>query len=130
MTKTYQIHARCVRSFTAWIETEAETADEALTKARLEHADMVAAAWDCEERPWDDFTVYGDDGAELLHLLEGEARIREAAPELLAALKACELQLREYVRWHHANAGGCSVEIEGAWERACEAIAKAKGGAA
>lgn len=55
---------------------------------------------------------------------DGE-RQRKAAPRLLSALKACELQLGEYVRWHHAHAGGCSVEIESAWEKARDAIAAA-----
>jgi hypothetical protein len=45
--------------------------------------------------------------------------------ELLKALKACELQLHEYVHWHHTNTGGCSVEIEDAWDQARAAIAKA-----
>lgn len=48
-----------------------------------------------------------------------------AAPELLEALKTCELQLREYVQWHHEFEGGCSVEIEQAWIDAKSAIAKA-----
>jgi hypothetical protein len=52
-----------------------------------------------------------------------EALERGAVSKLLAALTACELQLREYVQWHHQNAGGCSVEIEDAWEQACNAIA-------
>lgn len=55
-------------------------------------------------------------------------RLRQAAPKLLEALTACELQLREYVHWHHANAGGCSVEIEDAWEQARDALAAARAG--
>lgn len=45
---------------------------------------------------------------------------------VLSALKTCELQLREYVQWHHKNAGGCSVEMESAWEKARDAIAVAE----
>lgn len=54
-------------------------------------------------------------------------RIRHAAARLLAALEACELQLRDYIiRWHHDHTGRCSVEIESAWEHASTAIAEAK----
>lgn len=45
---------------------------------------------------------------------------------IIDALKTCELQLREYVQWHHKNAGGCSVEMETAWEKARDAIAVAE----
>lgn len=45
---------------------------------------------------------------------------------ILEALKACELQLREYVEWHHKHASGCSVEMETAWEKARDAIAVAE----
>jgi hypothetical protein len=45
--------------------------------------------------------------------------------EMREALEACEVQLREYVQWHHKHAGGCSVEIEAAWEQARDTIAKA-----
>jgi hypothetical protein len=57
---------------------------------------------------------------------EGNAKFAACAPNLLTALRACELQLREYVQWHHQHAGGCSVEIESAWEQAKEAIAQAE----
>ena len=54
-------------------------------------------------------------------------RIRNAAAKLLAALEACELQLVVNMSgWHHAHAGGCSVEVESAWEQARDAIAEAK----
>ena len=56
-----------------------------------------------------------------------EALEQDAVSKLLAALTACELQLREYVQWHHRNAGGCSVEIEEAWEQTCNAISEATG---
>lgn len=57
---------------------------------------------------------------------EGNAKFAACAPNLLAALRACELQLREYVQWHHQHTGGCSVEIEAAWEQAKAAIAQAE----
>ena len=85
-TNTYQIHARCLRSFTSWIEIEANTANEALAKARLEHSELVAAAKDGEDWSWDEFAVYRDDGTKLLYVLDGEARLREASPALLEAL--------------------------------------------
>ena len=58
---------------------------------------------------------------------EGTTLLKAAAPRLLSALTACELQLREYVAWHHKHSGGCSVEIESAWEEARDAMAAARG---
>lgn len=48
--------------------------------------------------------------------------------DLVEALDACEIQLREYVKWHHKYDGGCSVEMESAHEQAVKALSKAKGG--
>lgn len=88
MNKTYLIHAWCVRPFISWIEIEAETPEEALSKARLEGDTLLDAAEECNTSyPWDEFSAYGEDGNELLHVLDHEARLREAAPALLTALK-------------------------------------------
>jgi hypothetical protein len=83
----------------------------------------------------DDFAalvdVTGADSYEQSRFIAFEAeRLRQAAPKLLEALIACELQLREYVRRHHVNVGGCSVEIEDAWEQARDALAAARAGLA
>jgi hypothetical protein len=109
---------------------ESIEADTAHAAAAIALDKSVGAADDIDDCAGETFVavidVDGDDQYERSITIEFEAeRLRKAAPELLAALKACELQLREYVRWHHAHAGGCSVEIESAWEQACEAIAKA-----
>ena len=58
---------------------------------------------------------------------EDIARVEKSGPRLLAALEKCEVQMREYVSWHHRNSGGCSVEIESAWEEARASIAEARG---
>lgn len=42
--------------------------------------------------------------------------LTEQVTPIVEALRACVLQLQEYVEWHHKNAGGCSVEIEDAFE--------------
>lgn len=55
---------------------------------------------------------------------KANARLIAAAPELLEALKDCQVQLAEYVEWHQKR-GGCSVEIESAEEQARLAIARA-----
>jgi hypothetical protein len=85
MTKTYTIHARCVRSFTSWIDIEADTPEEALAQARLQDSDLIAAVKDEESWPWDEFTVYDPSGKQLLHALD-DASQRKAVPELLEAL--------------------------------------------
>lgn len=41
----------------------------------------------------------------------------EQVTPIVEALRACVVQLQEYVEWHHKNAGGCSVEIESAYEQ-------------
>ena len=37
--------------------------------------------------PWCEFTVYDENGKELLHVLDDEARLREAAPKLRDTLR-------------------------------------------
>ncbi len=54
-----------------------------------------------------------------------EALERGAVSKLLEALTARELQLREFIQWHHRNGVGYCEEIEDAWEQACNAIAEA-----
>jgi|SRR5579884_2510135 len=80
MTKTYQIHAWCVRPFISWLETEAGTPDEAVAKARLQDSELLDAAEECNSGyPWDEFTVYDESGQQLLHVLDDDARARDAA---------------------------------------------------
>ena len=55
------------------------------------------------------------------------ARLLAAAPELLAACEYVLPHLEEYVKWHHAHAGGCSVEMEQARDNVRDAIKKARG---
>jgi len=87
MTKPYQVQARCVRAFTAWIEIEADEPDEALANARLEHSELIAAAEDSESWAWDEFIVCDHRGSTLLRVRDEEARLRDAAPRLLEVLE-------------------------------------------
>lgn len=57
-----------------------------------------------------------------------EALERGAVSKLLEALTARELQLREFIQWHHRNGVGYCEEMEDAWEQARAAIAEAAGG--
>ena len=81
MTQSYLIHASCDRPFISWTEMQAATPEEAVAKARLKDSDLLDAAEECNGGyPWDQFTVYDENGKELLRVLDGEARTREAAP--------------------------------------------------
>jgi len=109
---------------------EAGSHEEAASLARARHTADADEIDDCEGKTLAALVdVVGDEEYEQSRLIGFEAeRLRQAAPKLLKALTACELQLREYVHWHHANAGGCSVEIEDAWEQARDALAAARDG--
>jgi len=67
-------------------------------------------------------------GLAISNEVRANAHLIAAAPDLLAALEACQTQLAEYVAYFQKR-GGCSVEIESAEEQARAAIAKAKGDA-
>jgi hypothetical protein len=83
MTNTYMVHAWCTRPFISWIEVEAGTPEEAVAKAGLQDAELLDAAEECNSGyPWNEFTVYDEDGKELLHVLDTEARLRDAAPAM------------------------------------------------
>jgi hypothetical protein len=86
MTNTYQVLARCIRPFTSWLEVEADSPEEALANARLEDSELIAAAEDSESWPWDEYAIYDRRGTRLLHVLDDEAQLRNAAPELRETL--------------------------------------------
>ena len=87
MTKTYQIHAWCIRPFITCIDIDAETPQAAVAKARRESAKLLDAAEECNHYyPWDEFAVYDESGNELLHVLDQEARLRAAVPACRDAL--------------------------------------------
>jgi hypothetical protein len=87
--KTYLIHARCLRPFIAYLDpVEADTPEEAIAIARRRPEKLIDTAEECNgQYPWDEFAVNDESGNELLHVLDPEARLREAAPLLLEALK-------------------------------------------
>lgn len=90
MTNNYMIHAWCIRPFIACIDIEAETPDEAIKKARSERQWLYDTAEECNGKyPWDEFAAHDEKGRELLHVLDDNARLRDAAPALLKALNAC-----------------------------------------
>lgn len=83
--QTYYVTAWCDRPFTAQVEVEAETPQEALALAR--EAIHDAPAEECDQGYyWDEWRV-DTEGAEgvLLHL-EEQARLQAVGPKLLAAL--------------------------------------------
>lgn len=82
----YYITAWCDRTFYSQFEIEADSPEGALelAKAQVEHE----SAEECDDGyPWDTFSV--DDGGETNPLLwqDKQARLREAAPRLLAACR-------------------------------------------
>ena len=83
----YSVTAWCDRLFTARCEVEAESPEDALTKAR--DAINDAPAEECDGGyPWDEWRVDTAD-ADAVHMQIDEAvRIRAAARKLLVALKA------------------------------------------
>lgn len=87
-TYTYKIHAWCIRPFISWIEIKAGTPEEAVTKAKLQDAELFDAAEDCNGGyPWSEFTVYDKNGKQLLHVPDDDARLRDAAPKLRDTLR-------------------------------------------
>jgi hypothetical protein len=87
MTKTYLIHAWCLRPFITCIDVEAETPEQAITKARKEHDKLLDAAEECTlGYPWDEFAAYDESGNEMLYESAEDPDIREAAPSLKEVL--------------------------------------------
>jgi hypothetical protein len=89
MTNRYLIHAWCVRPFIAYLDpVEAATPEEAIALARRQPATLLDAAEECNPAYlWDEFAAHDESGREVLHVLDAEARLRQAAPALLAALQ-------------------------------------------
>jgi hypothetical protein len=89
MTNTYLIHAWCVRPFIAYLdEVEAATPEEAIAIARRRPETLLDNAEESNgQYPWDEFAAYDEQGNEVLVVLDHEARLRKAAPELLQALE-------------------------------------------
>jgi hypothetical protein len=88
MTKTYLIHAWCMRPFIAYLDpVEAATPEEAIAIARGHPKRLIDTAEECNgQYPWDEFAAYGENGNELLHVLDEGARLRDAAPRMQEAL--------------------------------------------
>jgi hypothetical protein len=83
MTNSYLIHAWCVRPFIATIDIDAATPEEAIVKARTERQWLFDTAEECNRHYlWDEFAAYDEKGYELLHVLDNDARLRDAAPNL------------------------------------------------
>jgi hypothetical protein len=91
MTNSYLIRAWCDRPFITYLDqVEAETPEEAIAIARRQPAKLLDAAEECNSKyPWHEFAAYDENGNELLHVLDDDGRLRDAAPALLAALTAC-----------------------------------------
>ena len=122
MTKTYLINAWCIRPFIAVIDIEAGTPQEAIAIARGRQDHLVDTAEECNSRyPWDEFAAYDDNGNELLHLLDDDAALRDAAPALLKAL----VYVRATLKLRHIDEAS-DDEVEEALAMADKAIAHAQ----
>ena len=88
MTTTYLIHAWCMRPFIAYLDpVEAATPEEAIAIARGHPKRLIDTAEECNgQYPWDEFAAYGENGNELLHVLDDAARLRDAAPRMWETL--------------------------------------------
>ncbi len=97
MTNTYLIHAWCARPFIACLDpVEAATPEEAIAIARRQPERLLDAVEECNgDYPWDEFAAYDESGQEVPRVLDRDARLREAAPELLAALHRIDAHARE-----------------------------------
>jgi aminoglycoside phosphotransferase len=127
MTNTYLIHAWCDRLFITHIDPiEAASPAEAITIARRQRKALKDAAEECNgQYLWDEFAVYDKSGNELLHVLDKEARVHNAAPALLRALKELAEQADE-----DCPAEYRSRHFAAALEQANAVIAEATGRAA
>jgi len=113
MTKTFTVYAWCVRPFIAYLdEVEAETPEDAIGHARRNTEKLLEVAEECNgEHHWDEFAACDEDGRELLHVLDAEARGRQAAPELL---EACRVVVERWERGNLAEAvRACAAVVEG-----------------
>jgi hypothetical protein len=87
MTKSYLIHAWCIRPFITYLDpVEATSPEEAIAIARMQQDQLLDAAEECNYHvsayPWDEFAAYDERGHELLRILDPEARLRAAAPAM------------------------------------------------
>lgn len=98
MTNNYLIHAWCDRPFiTQLYPIVADTPAEAIAIARRQRKALEDAAEECNgQYPWDEFAAYDEDGNELLHVLDKDARLHSAAPALLEALTYVAQMLADF----------------------------------
>ena len=130
MTNPYLIHAWCLRPFITTIDVEAMTPEQAIALARKEQDKLLEAAEECTRgHPWDEFAVYDESGNELLHHVDAELSVRNAAPDLLEALTS----LVDAVDCLDAAIDGVTdqfdperEEVQAACDKARKAIAKAE----
>jgi hypothetical protein len=83
----FNVTAWCDREFYTQFEVETDTPEQALAiaKERAEHE----PAEECDDSyPWDTFHICDDEDNSLLIHRDDQAKLREAAPKLLAALEA------------------------------------------
>lgn len=100
MTNSYLIHAWCVRPFIAYLDpVEASTPEEAIAIARRQPETLLNAAEDCnDDYLWEEFAAYDESGTELLRVVDEPARLRNAAPALLAACTAALTRIADFYR--------------------------------
>jgi hypothetical protein len=111
MTTEYLIRAWCDRPFTTYLYVTADSPERAVALARERQDELLDAAEECNrDYPWDEFAAYDENGDELLRILDTEARLRVAAPELLAA---CRMVVDRWERGDLAEAArACAAAID------------------
>src|SRR5437868_4942870 len=98
MTKPYIVQACCLRPFITALRVNADSPREAVHKARRNPQALRSSAEEQHDLyAWDEFAVFDESGEQILHVLDHEARIRQAAPLLLDALQEA---LAEIAYWH------------------------------
>lgn len=127
MTNTYLIHAWCDCPFITYLyPVEAASPAEAIAIARRQRKALKDAAEQCNDKYlWDEFAAYDEEGNELLHVLDKDARLQIAAPALLDALIDLAEQADE-----DCPAEYRSRHLSNALEQANAVIAEATGRAA
>jgi hypothetical protein len=130
MTNPYLIHAWCLRPFITCIEVEARSPEQAIALARNEQDKLLDAAEECaRDYPWDEFAAYDESGNELLHHVDAERCVRNAAPDLLESLTS----LVDAAECLDAAIDGVTdqfdperAEVQAACDNARKALAKAE----
>ncbi len=122
---TYNVTAWCDKPYYCRMEIEADDAAEALVLAKEQVNDNDAEACD-KYYLWDRFQISDAEDEPLATWLDDEARLRDAAPKLLASLQALMPYARneaEGLEGHRGEDEVVDAEADNAWKAVEEAEA-------